>query len=201
MRKTLLMPVLVALMSFAATLAVRAVAQTPAGETQGSVVGEETTTEETNGEETTTTEQTTTEEIPSGETAGGEITGEQTTTEEITTGETSGEEITNGGVANGEKPKRERRERREKRQKDPGEQTEGSATGAPGNNGNGEGGGTAEGGGGVWRGVTGSVGDALGNVSRGRLPNTGGGWTALLLIGAVLISGGWLLVRRFSSSR
>jgi LPXTG-motif cell wall-anchored protein len=190
MRKTLLIPVLVALMSFAATLAVGAVAQTPADETQGSVVGEETTTEETNGEETTTTEQTTTEEITTGETSG-----------EETTEETSGEEITSGGAASGEKPKRERRERREKRQKDPGEQTEDSATGAPGNNGNGEGGGTAEGGGGVWRGVTGSVGDALGNVSRGRLPNTGGGWTALLLIGAVLISGGWLLVRRFSSSR
>jgi uncharacterized protein len=42
--------------------------------------------------------------------------------------------------------------------------------------------------------------DAFGNARRGRLPDSGNGWAVLLLSGAALIGGGWLLVRRFTSS-
>jgi LPXTG-motif cell wall-anchored protein len=50
------------------------------------------------------------------------------------------------------------------------------------------------------RGRRGST-SALGNLSRGRLPNTGGPKVLLLLVGVALIGGGWLLVRRSSSAR
>lgn len=46
-----------------------------------------------------------------------------------------------------------------------------------------------------------AVQDAFGSLGRGQLPNTGGEWAVLLLVGAVLIGAGVLLVRGFSSSR
>jgi hypothetical protein len=42
---------------------------------------------------------------------------------------------------------------------------------------------------------------AFGNLSKGRFPETSDGWAVLLLAGAVVIGGGWLLVRRSSSAR
>lgn len=52
----------------------------------------------------------------------------------------------------------------------------------------------------VREGPTGALRDAFENARRGRLPDTGGGWAVLLLTGVAVIGGGWLLVRRFSSS-
>jgi LPXTG-motif cell wall-anchored protein len=50
-------------------------------------------------------------------------------------------------------------------------------------------------------GVANAVDDALGNIQQGSLPDTGGGWALLLLLGVVLVGGGWFIVRlsrRFS---
>ena len=44
----------------------------------------------------------------------------------------------------------------------------------------------------------GTVTDMAGNIRQGQLPDTGGGWTVLLVLGTTLVGGGWLLVRRFS---
>jgi LPXTG-motif cell wall-anchored protein len=64
----------------------------------------------------------------------------------------------------------------------------------------GDSGGTAKEGEGAWEGPTGAIRDAFKNARRGRLPETGGGWAVLLVIGVAMIGGGWLMVRRFSSS-
>jgi len=53
---------------------------------------------------------------------------------------------------------------------------------------------------GAGEGPTGAIRDAFKNARRGRLPDTGGGWAVLLVIGVAMIGGGWLIVRRFSSS-
>ena len=89
----------------------------------------------------------------------------------------------------------------------PGEETTGGAAEPTGDNGEmsganrGSSSGTVQGDERAQEGIPGAVGDAFGNLSRGGLPDTGGGWAVLLLVGAALIGGGWLLVRRFSSSR
>jgi hypothetical protein len=97
--------------------------------------------------------------------------------------------------------------------------TDGEASNAatPGTDGGGDGE-TVEEGEGIWEGVVGAVGDTVEDVQSGRLPDSGpvgdaveslqegrlpetGGGRVLLLVGAVLISGGLLLVwlgRRFS---
>jgi LPXTG-motif cell wall-anchored protein len=104
--------------------------------------------------------------------------------------ETIGEEVSD------EKTKRERWER-----------IKGRAIETPGHNGEtpdtayGGSGGIVKEGEGAWDDLTGALGDAFRNARRGRLPNTGGGLAVLLLIGVALIGGGWILARRFSSSR
>lgn len=64
----------------------------------------------------------------------------------------------------------------------------------------GGGGGPVKEGEGAWEGPTGAIRDAFENARRGKLPDTHGGWAVLLLIGVAMIGGGWLMVRRFSSS-
>jgi hypothetical protein len=61
-------------------------------------------------------------------------------------------------------------------------------------------GGSVKEGEGAWEGPTGAIRDAFENARRGKLPDTHGGWAVLLLIGVAMIGGGWLMVRRFSSS-
>jgi LPXTG-motif cell wall-anchored protein len=158
---------------------------------------EVTTTEETDGEETTAEDTT-------------ELTdGEETTTEETTAEETA------GGGATPEKTRRERTEGKTVGPTDnaggvPGANEEGVAArgsdGAGGGNdgagsGDGDVDGTAKQGGGTLRLIPLAVQDAFGSLGRGQLPNTGGGWVVLLLVGAALIGAGVLLVRGFSSSR
>lgn len=52
----------------------------------------------------------------------------------------------------------------------------------------------------IREGLSGVLKDVLGNARRGRFPDSGGGWAVLLMSGAALIGGSWLLVRRFTSS-
>jgi uncharacterized protein len=93
----------------------------------------------------------------------------------------------------------------EKTKRESWERTEGRAIETPGHSaetpdayrGNG---GIVREGEGAWESLTGALGDTFRNARRGRLPNTGGGWAVLLLIGVALFGGGWILVRRFSSS-
>ncbi len=123
------------------------------------------------------------------ETAGIETADEEAAEVEAADIETIGEE------ASYEKANRERWER-----------TEGGATLTPVHSGEtpvayGGSGGIAKEGEGAWDGLTGALGDALGNARRGRLPDTNGGRAVLLSLGVALIGGGWLLVRRFSPSR
>ncbi len=116
-------------------------------------------------------------------------TGEETAADGETPGAGTGGEETGGGAAettdgNGGTPTDQN----------------GETTGAN-EGGSGDGSGTAKGDGESGGGAPGPVGDAFGNISRGSLPDTGGGWAVLLLAGAVLIGAGWFLVRRFSASR
>jgi hypothetical protein len=178
MRKLLLISVLVEFMSFAASRVDTALAQTPE-ETMAegtiareeTIAGEETISEEITTEETTAAEETTGEETTAGEKAIGEESVGEQTAEETTAEDTAGQ---------GNKVERTRRERCER--------TRGGTTEAPSYNGgtpgnNREDGDPARVEGGAWGGFTGSVNDAFGNVSRGRLPDTGGGWAVLLLAG------------------
>jgi hypothetical protein len=54
---------------------------------------------------------------------------------------------------------------------------------------------------GTWESPTEAIRDAFENARRGRLPDTRGGRAVMLMIGVAMIGGGWLVVRRFSSSR
>lgn len=70
--------------------------------------------------------------------------------------------------------------------------TPGAKQGEGDGNGGGGGGGTAKGDGRPRGLIPLAVSDAFGTIGRDRLPDTGGRWVVSLLVGAVLMGGGWI---------
>jgi LPXTG-motif cell wall-anchored protein len=128
----------------------------------------------------------------------GSATGVGTADIEVTDVEAADVEVTGPATIDAqvshEKTKRERREKPEERAIE----TLGRSGRTPDTYGGS--GGTVKEGEETREGLTGALGDAFRNARRGRLPDTGGGLAVLLLIGVALIGGGWILVRRVSSS-